>query len=127
MAEILQVVLDELKIITLAACHLILNTQEFTDSCNTCFCSSVSGKSDIVILPLSADIQTSLNQFLNPEILSSHNKWFCPSCNLLSEGARETCITDSALSLIMQLWWFSNQGGQPAEMKISSVVFKVNR
>ena len=63
-AEILQVVLDEVKCISLAASHLICNTQKITVSCNTCFCSSVSEVNlDIVTLPVSTDIQTSMNQF----------------------------------------------------------------
>ena len=66
----------------------------------------------LVTLPASADIQTSMNQFLNPEILSSQNKWFCPSCTLLCESTKETCIINSAPILIIQLCWFSNQGGQ---------------
>ena len=67
---------------------------------------------DIVTLPASADIQTSMNQFLKPEILSSQNKWFFPSWNLLSESTRETCIINSAPILIIQLCRFSNQGDQ---------------
>ena len=66
---------------------------------------------DIVTLPVSGDIQTSMNQFLKREILTSHNKWFCPSCNLC-ESTRETCIVNSAPILIIQLCRFSNQGGQ---------------
>ena len=58
----------------------------------------------------------SMNQFLKPEILTSQNKSFCPSCNLLCESFRETCIISSApiLSIlsIIQLCRFSNQGGQ---------------
>ena len=112
-AEILQVVLDELKGISIAASHLICNTQKITVSCNTCFCSSVSEENlDIVTLPVTADIQTSMNKFLKPEILTSQNKWFCPSCNLLCESTRETCIINSAPILIIQLCRFSNQGGQ---------------
>ena len=112
-AEVLQVVLDEVKGISLAASHLICNTQKITVSCNTCFCSSESEENlDIVTLPVSTDIQTSMNQFLKPEILSSQNKWFCPSCNLLSESTRETCIINSAPTLIIQLCRFSNPGGQ---------------
>ena len=109
-AQILQVVLDELKGISLAASHLICNTQKITVSC---FCSSVSEENlDIVTLPVSSDIQTSMNQFLRSEILSSQNKWFCPSCNLLSESTRETSIINSAPILIIQLCRFCNQGGQ---------------
>ena len=47
-----------------------------------------------------------------PEILTSQNKWFCPSCNLLCESTRETCIINSAPILIIQLCRFSNQGVQ---------------
>ena len=112
-AEILQVVLDELKGVSLAASQLISNTQKITVSCNTCFCFSESEQNlDILTLPVSADIQASISQFLKPEILSSHNKWFCPSCKALSESTRETCIINSAPILIIQLYWFSNQGGQ---------------
>ena len=112
--EILQVVLDEvIKGMSIAASHLICNTQKIKVSCNTCFCSSVSEENlDIVTLPVSTDIQTSMNQFLKREILSSQNKWFCPSCNLLSESTRETCIINSAPILIIQLCRFFNQGGQ---------------
>ena len=112
-AEILQVVLDELKGVSLAASQLISNTQKITVSCNTCFCFSESEQNlDILTLPVSADIQASISQFLKPEILSSHNKWFCPSCKAYSESTRETCFINSAPILIIQLCWFSNQGGQ---------------
>ena len=53
-----------------------------------------------------------MNPFLKPEILTAQNKWFCPSCNLLCESTRETCIINSAPILIIQLCRFSNQGGQ---------------
>ena len=111
--EILQVVLDELKGVSLAASQLISNTQEITVCCNTGFCFSESGQNlDILTLQVSADIQASIRQFLKPGILSSHNKWFCPSCKALSESTRETCIINSAPILIIQLCRFSNQGGQ---------------
>ena len=67
---------------------------------------------DIVTLPVSVDIQTSMNQFLKPEILSSQNKWVFSSCNLLCESTWEACITNSAPILIIQFCQFSNQGGQ---------------
>ena len=55
---------------------------------------------------------SSLKQFLSPKILSSGNKWFCPSCKTLSESTRETCVMNSAPILAIQLCRFSNQGGQ---------------
>ena len=113
MAELLQVVLNELKDISLAASHLICNTEKITVSCNTCFCYFVSEEFlDIATLPVLVDIQTSMNQFLKPKILSLQNKWFCSSCNLLSKSIRETCTIISAPIFIIQLWRFSNQGGQ---------------
>ena len=60
------------------------------------------------MLPVSADIQASISQFLKP----SHNKWFCPSCKAYSESTRETCFINFAPILIIQLCRFSNQGGQ---------------
>ena len=56
-AEILQVVLDELKGTSIAASHLICKTQKNTVSCNAYFCLSVSEQNlDILTLPVSADI-----------------------------------------------------------------------
>ena len=63
----------------------------------------------MITLPVSADTQASIAQFLTPEILSSQNRWFCPSCSVLSESTRETCIINSVPILIIQ---FCNQGGQ---------------
>ena len=112
-AEILQVVLDELKGVSVEESQLISNTQKIAVSCNTCFCFSESEQNfDILTLPVSADTQASISQFLKPEILSSNNKWFCPSCQALSESTRETCIINSATVFIIQLCRFSNQGGQ---------------
>ena len=55
----LQVVLDELKEVSLAASYLISNKKIV--SCNTCFCSTVLVENiDILTLPVSPDIQTSM-------------------------------------------------------------------
>ena len=71
MAEILQVVLDELNGVSLAAKHLISRTKKITVSCNTYFyCSVPEQNLDILTLPVSANIQTSIN----PQFLSSYNK-----------------------------------------------------
>ena len=82
-------------------------------SCNTGLSSSVSEENlDILSLQVSTYVQTSLKQFLSPEILSSENKWFCPSCKTLSESTRETCVMNFAPLLAILLCPFSNQGGQ---------------
>ena len=57
---ILEVVLDELKGVSLAASSLIFNTLRATVSCHTCLCSSVSEENlDILSLQVSPGIQTS--------------------------------------------------------------------
>ena len=112
MAEILQVVLDKLEGVSLAASRFISNTQRTTVSCDSCLCASVSEENlDILPLQVSNDIQTSINQFPSPEILSSPNKWFCPSSKTLSENTKETLMNSAFISAV-QLCHFSNQGGQ---------------
>ena len=70
--EILQVALDELKVVFLAASQLISNTKKITGSCNTCFCSSeLEQNLDILTLPVPADTEASISQFLKSESLSS--------------------------------------------------------
>ena len=97
----------------MAASSLISNTVRTSVSFNTFLCSSVSQENlDILSLQESTSIQTTLKQFLSPEILSSGNKWFHPSCKTLSESTRETCVMNSAPILAIQLCRFSNQGSQ---------------
>ena len=109
--EILQIVLDEIKGLSVVASDLISNTQRVTVSCDTCFCTSMSEDShNIIALPVTSDIQTSFKRFLSPESLTSKNKWFCPSCKVLSDSTRETSIVKSAHYLVIMLRRFSNQG-----------------
>ena len=68
-AEILQVVLDELKGVSLAASSLISNILRTTVPCNTCLCSTVSEESFEILS------QIKFSQTISkPEILSSGNK-----------------------------------------------------
>ena len=60
MLGILEVALDELKGVSLAASSLIFNTLRATVSCHTCLCSSVSEENlDILSLQVSPGIQAS--------------------------------------------------------------------
>ena len=84
-AEVLQFVIDEPKVTSVAASYLISNTIRINISCNQCFCFSAKDeKRDILTIPLSPNINSSLSKFLRPEILESENKWFCPSLNWLT-------------------------------------------
>ena len=98
-AEVLQFVIDELKGTSVAASDMISNTIRINISCNQCFCfSAKEEKLDILTIPLSLNINTSLSKFLKPEILESENKWFCP---------RETSIIGLSSILVIQLSRFS--------------------
>ena len=107
-AEVLQFVIDGLKGTSAAASDLISNTIRINISCNQCFCfSAKKEKLDILTIPWSPNINSSLSNFLKPEILESENKWFCPSCYCLTESAREMSTTDSSSILVIQLSRFS--------------------
>ena len=60
----------------------------------------------IVTIPLSPNIDSPFSKFLKPEILKS-DKWFCPSCNCLTESTRETSIISFGSILVIQLSQFS--------------------
>ena len=81
-AEILQVVFDELKGTSMATEDLRSNTLRTTVACNSCFCSAVrEEKQDIVSIPIAADnIHISLEEFISCELLTLENEWFSPSC-----------------------------------------------
>ena len=108
-AEVLQFVIDELKGTSVVPSDLISNTIRTNISCNQCFCfSAKEEKLDILTIPLSPNINSSLSKFLKPDILESESKWFCPSCNCLTESTRETSIIGSSSVLVIQLSRFSN-------------------
>ena len=58
-------------------------------------------------LTILSNINSSLSEFLKPEILESENKWFCPSCNCLTESTRKISIIDSDCILVIKLHRFS--------------------
>ena len=63
-------------------------------SCNQCFClSAKEEKLDIVTIPFSPNINSSLSKFLKAEISESENKWFLSIVQLSNtENTRETSI-----------------------------------
>ena len=72
---------------------LISNINRINVSCNQCFCFSPKEETlDMIAIPLSANISSSWSKFLKSEVLESKDKWFCPSCNCLTESSKETSI-----------------------------------
>ena len=104
-AEVLLFVIDELKGTSVAANGLMSNTIRTSISCNQCFC--FSAKEDILTIPSSPNVNSSISKFLKPEILESENKWFCPLCNCLTESTKKTSIICSSSILVIRLSRFS--------------------
>ena len=78
---------------SVAASDVISNSIRINISCNQSFYfTAKEEKLDILTIPLSPNINSSLPKILKPEILESENKWFCPSCNSLTESNRETLV-----------------------------------
>ena len=106
-AEVLQFVVDELKGTSVAASDLF-QIPSNNISCNQCFCfSAKEEKLDTLTIPLSPNINSCLSKFLKPEILELENKWFCPSCNCLTDSTKETCIFGLGSILVIELSQFS--------------------
>ena len=61
----------------------------------------------MLAIPLPPNINSSLSKFLKSEVLESENKWFCPSCDCLTQSNRETSIINSGCILVIQLLCFS--------------------
>ena len=85
-AEVLQPVVGKLKDLSVAASDMISDTIKINVSCEyhqwICF-SAKQEKLDILAIPLSPHIYSSLSKFSKTEILEPENKWFCPSSNCL--------------------------------------------
>ena len=59
--------------------ELTLTTIRVIIPCNQCFCFSAKHETlDMLAIPLSPNIYSSLPKFLKPEILESEKKWFRP-------------------------------------------------
>ena len=70
-AEVPQFVIDELKGTSVAASDLISKIIRINISCNQCFCfSAKEEKLEILTIPLSPNINSSLSKPLKPEILN---------------------------------------------------------
>ena len=103
-AEILEVVFDELKGTSVRADDLLSNTLSTTITCNSCFCSSVGEeKMDIVSVPMADNVNSSLEKFLSSELLKLENEWFCPSCNSCKESIKDTSFIQFAPVLVIHL------------------------
>ena len=57
---------------------------------NICLgCNIPEEKFDIINLPLTSSVSESIKKFLEPEELTGAKRWFCPSCNDLTNSTEE--------------------------------------
>ena len=103
-AEILQVVIDELKGTSIRADDLLSNTFITTVIFNSCFCSAVrEEKLDIVLVLMADNVNSSSEKFLSSQLLKLENEWFCRSCNSFKESIKDTSFIQSAPVLAIHL------------------------
>ena len=103
-SEILQVIFDEFKRTSLKTDCLFSDTLRTTITCNSYFCSSVrEEKLDIVSVSMADNFNSSLENFLSSDWLTSENDWFCPSCNSFGERIKGTSIIQSTPILVIHL------------------------
>ena len=103
-AEILQVVFDELKGTSIRTDDLLSNTLRTTITCNSCFCSAVrKEKLDTVPVPMADNVNSSLEKFLSSHLLALENEWFCSPCNSCKESIKDTSFIQFAPILVIHL------------------------
>ena len=106
--EILQVILNEIQSASPIADDIFTISIKSTVTCDTCLSYSEKvEKHNILTVPMSSDISSSISSLLQPESLSGDNKWFCRMCNSLSDSTKETAITQMGSILIIQLIRFN--------------------
>ena len=109
--EIFQILLEELKGCSPIADGIISSSVVRSTTCDNCFTSSSQeDKQNIIGLPLSNSISSSLEMFLKPEDLRDNNQWFCNNCNSLQDSVRECSFTNVGTILIVQLNRYNNVG-----------------
>ena len=102
--EIFQILLDELKGSSPIVDGIISSSVVRTTTCNNCFISSAQeDKHNIISLPLSNSISSSLTDFLKPEELRGNNRWFCNVCNSLQDSVRDCNFTNCGTIFIVAL------------------------
>ena len=121
-SEILQIIIDELKGTSILADDIIsssLKTITFCEQCNSF--DSAETKHEIIQLPLTNSITSSLNSFLSPVDCRGSNKCFCGVCNSLQNSVRTTEFSRCGNILVLQLIRYVDVNG-----KISKDNRKVN-
>ena len=68
--------------------------------------SSKEGKHNIVCLPLTNFIPSSLENFFKPENFNNDNGWFCNFCDNLQDSVRDCKVMNCCSICIIQLVYY---------------------
>jgi len=111
--EILAVLIDELRGTSQAADDILSSSLINITTCEQCHSfSQVETKEDIIQLPLTNSMSSSLNSFFAPDNLRGSDRWFCTLCDSLQDSVRETRFVNCGNVLILQLLRYANFNGK---------------
>ena len=112
--EILQIVINELEGISQVANNIISSTLQTSVTCNVCLCCNIQEeKFDIITLPWTSSVPESIQKILEPEELTGAKRWFCPSCNDLTNSTKEIKFIEVGTIVIFQLQRYIMFRGNP--------------
>ena len=112
-AEVLSYIFDEFCGESLHAQHMLKFKMQSEITCSTCQNESISeDTSSLLQLPVSNTIQAALNSFLQPEILTEDNSFYCNFCSALKSASVVPAFTEVGHYLVIQLKRFFNHGDQ---------------
>ena len=95
--------IEEFKGLSQAA-DIISSTLQTSVTSGICICCNIQEeKFDIITLPLTLFVLESIETFQEPEELPGGNKWFCPSCNDLTNNTKEIKFIKVGTIMIFQL------------------------
>lgn len=85
-----KIVVDELKGVSQVADNIISSTVQTSVTCNACLCCDIQEENfDIITLPVTSPVPKSIQKFLALEELMDSKRWFCSSCNDLTNSTKK--------------------------------------
>ena len=110
-AEILSCILEELCSVGPANKNMVEVSLRTTITCDKCNNENIREDSTKILqVPIKANLQSSLNTFLAPEVLESENAYFCNVCQSLESAIISYNLVAVGAYLIVQTKRFSQDG-----------------
>ena len=108
-SEVVQHLLAEIHVVCLPAYQRIFVSVVSTITCNTCDESSINEQNESILsLPLGANLQQCLNNYLAPvQLTASEWNWMCPFCNAVRDATKYNHFANASDVLVIQLKRFA--------------------